>query len=63
MGREPEYIDDEGCELYPTCLGNEKYPVCPFRVCVEDLNQIEYEFYDRKKMSALRRWFFEEIGR
>ena len=48
---------DEGCELYPTCLGNEEYPQCPFRICFEDLTDSEGEYYDRDAVIALRRWF------
>lgn len=40
---------DKGCELYPTCLGNEEYPQCPFSKCVEDMS--------REEAKVLRKWF------
>ncbi len=62
MGREPDY-PDEGCELYPTCLGDKKYPQCPFRVCMEDIMDSESEDYSKRDMMILRKWFKEDIGR
>lgn len=56
-GIAPETYLDKGCELYPTCRGNEEYPQCPFVVCFEDLTSPEGEQYDRKKGMALRKWF------
>ena len=60
MAREPEYAD-EGCELYPTCLGDKKYPQCPFRVCMEDIMDSESEYYSKRDMMILRKWFKEDI--
>ena len=62
MGREPDY-PDEGCELFPSCLGNEKYPQCPFRVCMEDIMDSESEYYSKRDMMILRKWFKKEVGR
>ncbi len=50
-------FSDEGCELYPTCLGNDEYPQCPFSVCIEDLNDPQSEKYDKETAVALRNWF------
>jgi len=58
--KEPTY-SEKGCELWPTCLGNDKYPQCPFSVCFEDLTDSEGELYDEVKVVALRRWFLKEI--
>ena len=54
--KEPTF-SDKGCELYPTCLGNEEYPQCPFRVCFEDLGDPASELYDKKQARAMRKWF------
>lgn len=40
---------DLGCELWPSCLGNDEYPQCPFVKCIEDSNKAERKI--------LRRWF------
>ncbi len=50
-------FSDIGCSLYPTCLGNEEYPQCPFSVCIEDLNDPQSEMYDRETAKALLKWF------
>jgi len=50
-------FSDTGCDLYPTCLGNEEYPQCPFSVCIEDLNDPESEMYDKEIARALLKWF------
>ncbi len=62
MGREPDYEVDSRCELYPTCLGDKKYPQCPFRVCMEDIMDSESEDYSKRDMMILRRWFFRGIN-
>ena len=54
--KEPTF-SDKGCELYPTCLGNDEYPECPFSVCIEDLNDPQSEMYDRDTARALQKWF------
>jgi hypothetical protein len=54
--KEPIF-SDKGCELYPTCLGNDEYPQCPFSVCIEDLNDPESEMYDKEAARALLKWF------
>ena len=57
----PPHWKDEGCELYPSCLGTKKYPQCPFRVCMEDIMDSESEDYSKRDMMILRRWFLKEI--
>jgi len=55
--REPTYesYPDRGCKLWPTCLGNEEYPQCPFAKCIDD--------YSRSEARVIRRWFLKEIGK
>ena len=52
---------DKGCELYPTCLGNDEYPYCPFIVCIEDLKDQAGEQYNREQVKALRKWFLRRV--
>ena len=61
MERELVY-EDAGCELWPTCLGNKKYPQCPFRVCMEDIMDSESEDYSKRDMMILRKWFLRGIN-
>lgn len=54
---EHDTYKDTGCELYPTCLGNDEYPQCPFSVCIEDLRDPKSELYDRGTAIILKKWF------
>ena len=59
----PPHWKDAGCKYWPTCQGNDKYPVCVFRECMEDLTDSEGEEYSKKDVIIVNRWFFKEIGR
>lgn len=53
--KEPTYEGhpDKGCELYPTCLGNDEYLQCPFARCIEDLS--------KEERKVLRKWFLGKL--
>lgn len=50
-------LEDEGCEMWPSCLGDNKHKKCPWSECFED-----YMGEDATKEGGLTTWLEKNRG-